>query len=183
MSHDENKEFDGIKQADNKMPPWYVVSFIGTMIFGMLYLVYYHVLTDWNQAGQYERQVAAHIEEFPPVEAAGAGEGESQGNPFAGDAAAIAAGEATYQAICAACHKADASGLIGPSLADATWLHGSDEATIYNVIMEGRMQADQWKQNPPKGPMPAHKASLGSKKVWEVIAYLDDKYKNIDDAQ
>jgi cytochrome c oxidase cbb3-type subunit 3 len=180
MSIDHDKEFDGIKQADNKMPPWYVVSFIATMVIGVLYLVYYHVLTDWSQVGQYEREVAAHVKLYPEVEVGGADGEAGGGNPLAGQAAAIAEGAETYQAICAACHKADGSGLIGPNLVDNEWLHGNSELAVYDVIMEGRMQPEQWKQQPPKGPMPAHKASLGSKKVWEVIAYLDDKYKNIE---
>ncbi|MCR9141805.1 MAG: c-type cytochrome [bacterium] len=180
MSIDHDKEFDGIKQADNKMPPWYIVSFIATMVIGVLYLVYYHVLTDWSQAAQYEREVAAHVAEYPEVEVAGgSGEGVT-GNPFAGQPDAIAAGAETYQAICAACHKADGSGLIGPNLKDDEWLHGNSELALYDVIMEGRMQPETWKQNPAKGPMPAHKASLGSKRVWEVIAYMNDQYKNID---
>ena len=179
MSHDENKEFDGIRQADNNMPPWYIVSFIATMVFGALYLIYYEVLSDWSQAGQYEREVAAHVAAYPEAANAGKLSEDVVGNPFAGDAAAIRAGEATYQAICAACHKADATGLIGPNLTDAEWLHGDTELALYDVVLEGRLQPDQWKQVPPKGPMPGHKASLGSKKAWEVLAYLSDKYKNI----
>ena len=179
MSVDHDKEFDGIKQADNKMPPWYVVSFIATMVFGVLYLIYYHVLTDWSQISQYEREVAAHVELYPEVEVA-SGDAGGGGNPFAGNAEAIAAGAETYQAICAACHMADGTGLIGPNLVDNEWLHGNTELALYDVIYEGRMEPETWKQNRPKGPMPAHKASLGSKKVWEVIAYMDDKYKNIE---
>lgn len=179
MSVDHDKEFDGIRQADNKMPPWYVVSFAATMVIGIMYLIYYHVLTDWSAVGQYEREVAAHVERFPEVETGDA----VAGNPFAGQPEAIVAGEETYQAICAACHKVDGSGLIGPNLVDNEWLHGNTELALYEVIMEGRMQADQWKQQPPKGPMPGHKASLGSKRVWEVIAYLDDKYKNIEKSE
>jgi cytochrome c oxidase cbb3-type subunit 3 len=181
MSHDHNhdKEFDGIRQADNKMPPWYVVSFIGTMVFGVLYLLYYHALTDWSQVEQYERQVAAHMADYPETQTAQAAETAASGNPYLGQPDAIQAGAETYQAICAACHKADGTGLIGPDLTDDRWLHGDTDMAIYDVVMEGRMQPEQWKQDPPKGPMPGHRASLGSQKVWQVLAYLADKNNNI----
>lgn len=177
---DHNKEFDGIRQADNLMPPWYVVSFIATMVIGVLYLVYYHGIQSWTATAQYRREVAAHAVAYPsaqPVDTAAL-----TGNPYAGDAAAIAAGAESFQAMCAACHKADGTGLIGPNLTDAEWLHGNSDLALYDVIMEGRMLPEQLKQVPPKGPMPSHKASLGSQRVWEVLAYLQDKHGNIETA-
>ena len=177
MSHDADKEFDGIRQADNKLPLWYTVSFIGTLIIGLVYLLYYHVFTDWSQASQYAEQVAHHEEQFPggsPVESG------VVGNPFRGDAAAIQAGQETFVAVCGACHKADGTGLVGPNLTDEQWLHGNSEQEVYTVIMEGLLQPDQWLQQPAKGPMPAHKASLGSTRVWQVIAYLEDHNQNIE---
>lgn len=175
---DHNKEFDGIRQADNLMPPWYVVSFIGTMVIGVLYLVYYHGIQSWTQTAQYRREVAAHAIAYPGTQPTSTA--AVTGNPYTGDAAAIAAGAESYQAMCAACHKGDGTGLIGPNLTDDEWLHGNNDLVLYDVIMEGRMLPEQLKQVPPKGPMPAHKASLGSQRVWEVLAYLQDRNGNIE---
>ena len=109
MSHDHNKEFDGIKQADNLLPTWYSVSFVATMVIGVLYLLYYHVLTDFSQEEMYKADVAYHAELYPAV----VGLDDLAGNPFYGDAEAIAAGAKHYSTVCAACHLAEGTGLIG----------------------------------------------------------------------
>lgn len=173
---DHNKEFDGIRQADNKMPGWYVWSFIGTLIIGVAYLIYYHIATDWSQAKQYNGEVTAHAAKYG---AATAGSDVKDANPFRGDAKAIAAGKETFAATCAACHMPDGTGNIGPNLTDATWLHGDSEAALFEVIMDGREKPEMWKQKPAKGPMPSHKVSLGARKVWQVLAFLEDKNHNI----
>ena len=174
MSND--KDWDGIVQADNKLPAWYVWTFVGTVIFAVIYMIMYHVTDDWTQERAFQEEVAAHSEKFGSMEESSQNLSTAK-NPFSGDADAIAAGEQTYKAICAACHGQNAEGVVGPSLSDAEWLYGSTEEVVFDVIMEGRME--NLKQNPPKGPMPAHKQSLGAKKVWQVISYLNSKYNNI----
>jgi mono/diheme cytochrome c family protein len=37
-------DFDGIKELDNKLPPWWLYLFYITIIWGIGYLIYYHVL-------------------------------------------------------------------------------------------------------------------------------------------
>ncbi len=173
---DHNKEFDGIKQADNKMPAWYVWSFVATMIIGVAYLIYYHVATDWSQTKEYNGEVTEHAAKYG---AAMVGAEAKDANPFRGDIKAINAGKETFAATCAACHKPDGTGNIGPDLTDKTWLHGESEAHLFEVVMDGREKPSMWKQIPAKGPMPSHRMSLGPQKVWQVIAYLTDKNKNI----
>jgi len=171
----EDKEFDGIKQNDNKMPGWYIYSFIGTIIFAVVYMVIYHVTDDWTQ----EREYAASVKEYNQTYGSNTGgEISSDKNPYSGNAEAIVAGEATFKAICSACHGLNAQGVVGPNLADNIWLHGNKEKQVFHVIMEG-ISGDQIKQKPSKGGMPSHKQSLGAKKVWEVVSYLESKYKNI----
>jgi len=172
---DHNKEWDGIKCADNKLPTWYTISFIGTIIFAVVYIIYYHFATDWSQAKQYQNEVKAHVEVYGAPQTATVAGG---GNPLRGNAAAIAAGETVFKQNCAACHKADATGLIGPNLTDATWLHGGTEAEIFNTVMNG-IDAQHTKQNPSKGPMPSWKAALGAEKVHQVMAWLESSFKNI----
>ena len=172
----DDKEWDGIRQDDNKLPAWYVWTFIGTIIFAVVYLTIYHVTDNWTQDRAYQEEVAAHAETYGSSTRSSE-QLSADVNPFHGDAAAISEGEQTFKAICAACHGQNAEGIIGPSLSDAEWLYGSSEKIVFDVIMEGR--SENLKQNPPKGPMPAHKQSLGAKKTWQVISYLNSKYKNI----
>jgi cytochrome c553 len=46
-------------------------------------------------------------------------------------------GARLFSARCQTCHGYQGRGGIGPSLRDATWLHGSQEADIYRSIAEG----------------------------------------------
>lgn len=173
---DHNKLFDGIAQADNDMPKWYSISFVISMIIGLLYFGYYHLIDDFKQETQYQEEVALYDKEHPKkVQSLDA----SSGNPYNKDAKAIIEGEKIFTTTCAACHKADATGLVGPDLTDAVWLHGKTESEVHTVIMEGLM-GEMILQNPPKGPMPAHKVSLGSDNAWKVVAWMKNKFKNIE---
>ena len=42
-----------------------------------------------------------------------------------------------FVAVCAACHKADGTGLVGPNLMDPEWLHGASDAEVFENIMKG----------------------------------------------
>lgn len=163
---DENKEFDGIKQADNALPGWWKWFFIICIIFAIGYAAYFPY-SNWEMEKSFLSEVDAHNKIFPPKEELKAlPDGE---NPLRGKADAIAKGEKNFKTICAACHGQNAEGIVGPSLVDKEWIHGSTDAEIFTVIMNG--------VNPPntklnRGPMPAHEASLGSEKVYQVMAWL-----------
>lgn len=166
---DENKEFDGIKQDDNALPPWWTWFFLICIIFAVGYASYFP-FSNWHMQDRFLSEVKAHNTLFPPKEALKALPGGE--NPLRGKTEAIAKGEKTFKTICAACHGQDAKGVVGPSLVDAEWIHGTTDGEIFNVVMNG--------VNPPntklnKGPMPAHKASLGSEKVYQVLAWLAKK--------
>lgn len=74
----------------------------------------------------------------------------------------LALGRATYEKVCAACHKADGSGQVGPSLSDATWIHGGAPAEIATIIKKG---------NASKG-MPAFGTLLSEDEQAAVTAYV-----------
>ena len=50
--------YDGIKELDNKLPPWWVYGFYATIIFAAVYLVRFEVFNDYNQDEEYEAAVA-----------------------------------------------------------------------------------------------------------------------------
>jgi cytochrome c oxidase cbb3-type subunit 3 len=147
---------DGIGEEDHAIPRWFNASFLGTIVFAIVYLAYY-MGGDWSSQAQYQAEVAA-------AEAAAAATRASQptSNPYRGDAAAIAEGQQVFLQICAACHKPDGSGLVGPSLVDPYWKYGHGDSELFQSVMEGR----------PAG-MPAWGAQLGSEKVWRALAYLE----------
>jgi len=147
---------DGIGEEDNAIPAWWWWSFIGTVLFAAFYIPYY-MLSGWSQRVQYEEQVYAAQARAEAVQAS-----LPTHNPYAGDPAAIAEGKQVFTTICAACHKPDGSGLVGPSLVDPYWKYGSDDASRFETISKGR-----------PGGMPAWGTQLGTEKIWKVMAYLD----------
>jgi len=84
-------------------------------------------------------------------------------NPYAGDAAAIAAGERHFAAFnCAGCHAPLGGGGMGPPLSDSEWIYGDEPAQIFLTIVHGR----------PHG-MPAFGSMLPGRAIWELVAYID----------
>lgn len=167
----DNTEFqdaEDIQDQPGYLPGWWMGMFYVSIAFAIVYGVYLHGIAGWSQEKQY-REEAAKITAAHPVETAAL---NAEGmNPFRGNASAVANGEKIFSTTCGVCHKVDGTGLIGPSLVDGDWLHGKTDRDVFQVVMEGITQ-DNLKQSPPKGPMPAHKNSLGPKKALEVMAHM-----------
>lgn len=83
-------------------------------------------------------------------------------NPHAGDAAVASRGGQLFTAMnCDGCHGGDASGWVGPNLADGRWRYGGADAEVFSSIYYGR----------PKG-MPAFGGVLGAEGVWTLVTYI-----------
>jgi cytochrome c oxidase cbb3-type subunit 3 len=171
-----DKEFDGVRQADNPLPPWWKGIFKWTIPIVIIYAFYFHFFSKWKMADSYTGEVAEHLSKFPEKIPAVAGEGGV--NPFRGNAAAIAAGEKTFKTICVLCHGQTGHGElnIGPNLMDAEWLHGDTDAQLYENVMRG-IFPPRTKLN--RGIMLPQEASLGSDKVYQVLAWLATQNKTI----
>lgn len=84
-------------------------------------------------------------------------------NPFAGDARAEAEGIRLYGWYnCAGCHGALGGGGMGPPLADAEWIYGSEPNNIFQSILQGR----------PNG-MPAYQR-LPDDHIWKLVLRVRD---------
>jgi cytochrome c oxidase cbb3-type subunit 3 len=148
---------DGIGEDDHAIPLWFNIGFYGSIVWAILYLIYY-LGSGWSSDGQYVAEAEAFDARYADVRATAA----ASGNPFRGDPAAIAEGAQVFATICAACHKPDGSGLVGPSLVDPYWKYGHDDASLFESVSEGR-----------PGGMPPWGAQLGSDKIWKALAYLE----------
>jgi cytochrome c oxidase cbb3-type subunit 3 len=149
---------DGIGEDDHPIPLWFNVGFYGLIGVGVLYILWYAGLSGWSQRGQYQAEVAAAEARWGAERAAH----EPTSNPFHGDPAAIAEGKQTFETICLACHLADGTGLVGPSLVDPYWKYGSSDFDLFQSVSAGRPLG-----MPPWGPQ------LGNDKVWKVLAYVE----------
>ena len=129
--------YDGIKELDNNLPPWWVYSFYISIVFAVIYLARYHVFNAGDQFVEYEIEYAeanAAIEEYKKT---AKGLVDFNTVELLTETADLNAGQKIYEANCVACHKADGGGGIGPNLTDENWILGGGIKNVFKTISEG----------------------------------------------
>lgn len=132
-----NHNYDGIRELDNVLPPWWVGVFYVTIIFGIVYLVRFHVLGNDNQATEFEKEMAIAKVKVDEYKKNAPDLMDKEKVTLLTDAESLSAGKAIFVANCTPCHKADAGGAIGPNLTDPNWINGGGIKNVFNTIMEG----------------------------------------------
>ena len=157
-------EYDGIEEADNQLPLWWLILFFGTIVFGVAYWFAFHEYgTGRLPLAAYAEAKTQHEHLAEREARALARKTAAQGlSSLAEDASTVAAGTAAFQVTCAACHGMKAEGNIGPNLTDDAWIHGGSAEDIQKIINEGVAA---------KG-MPAWGPSLGAVTVQQLTAYV-----------
>lgn len=140
--------YDGIEEYDNDLPLWWQWLFWGTVIFGVVYVLYYHVGSGLNQEETLalEMDAAAKQQKWAEENSSTANHGEDL-LALVQDSEKISQGATIFQAKCMACHGMKGEGLVGPNLTDNYWIHGGTaeeiKRTIENGVLEKGMLA--WK--------------------------------------
>ena len=133
----EDEDFDGIKELDNRIPPWFNYLFGGTIVFAVIYLLNYHV---WQSS---PLPLAEYMEEVNTADLARrvhlAAEGTINEDALVAlkDADALKAGQEQFLKNCVTCHGANGEGIVGPNLTDAYWIHGGSIKNVYATIKNG----------------------------------------------
>ncbi|UZH54119.1 c-type cytochrome [Salinimicrobium tongyeongense] len=155
--------YDGIKELDNKLPPWWLYSFYISIIFAAGYLAYYHLWNGEDQVAEFEKEMLAAkiaVEEYkknaPDLV-------DAENVELLTEAAELKKGEAIYQTNCLACHAADGGGGIGPNLTDEHWILGGGIKNVFHTVSEGGRAG--------KG-MIAWKSSLKPAEIQQVASYI-----------
>ena len=158
-----NHEYDGIKELDNELPPWWVYLFYATIVFSVVYLARYELfggdtqIDEFNKSMELARiQVEEYKKNAPDLLTA-------EQVTVLTDASALATGKVLYDINCIACHKADGGGSIGPNLTDEYWILGGSIKDIFNTIMEGGRDG--------KG-MIAWKQQLSPTEIQQISSYI-----------
>ena len=133
--------YDGIRELDNHLPPWWKWLFYITIIWGAIYLIGHH-FTGWFplQEEEYEIAMADANAAKQKLQAANkeAGGFDEASLVYTDDADIIAAGNKTFTRNCAACHGSVGEGnTIGPNLVDNSWLHGGSIQDVFTTIKKG----------------------------------------------
>ncbi len=133
--------YDGIKELDNHLPPWWTAFFYITIIYGVIYMFVYHVFDAAPLPGElYEISVAEAkaAADARLAEAADSGGGIDESTvTYSDDPVVLENGKKIYDMQCASCHRNDGGGNIGPNLTDKYWLHGGSISDIYKTIKYG----------------------------------------------
>ncbi len=155
--------YDGIKELDNNLPPWWVWGFYASIVFAAIYLLRFHVFNGPTQidelttelaqaklAVEEYKKTAKDLVDFNTVE-------------LLTDAADLSAGKAIFETNCVACHMADGGGGIGPNLTDNHWILGGGIKNVFKTVSEGGRSG--------KG-MIAWKAQLKPAQIAQVSSYV-----------
>ena len=156
-------DYDGIRELNNPIPPWFNVLFYGTIIFGLAYLFIYHVV-EMNplQAAEYKNElIAAEKQKEEYVKKMGNLIDETNVTAIA-DKTKLALAHDIYMQKCAVCHGEKGEGKVGPNLTDEYWLHGADIQSVFKTIKYGI---------PAKG-MVAWGNSLKAIEMQELASYV-----------
>lgn len=129
--------YDGIKELDSQVPPWFLWLFYVTIFFSIVYMLDYHVFhLSPLQDEEYQTQVKqAEIERAALINSGAFLNEETV--TLQTDPAALDAGKQIFSANCVACHASDGGGLVGPNLTDDYWIHGGGIKNVFKVIKYG----------------------------------------------
>ena len=155
--------YDGIKELDNSLPPWWLYGFYITIIFAVIYMFRYHVFDGPTQAQELETELAEAqiaIEEYKKTAKDLV---DASTVEVLTDAADLSAGKAIWDSKCAVCHLADGGGSIGPNMTDEYWILGGGIKNIFSTISEGGRDG--------KG-MVSWKSQLKPSEIAQVSSYI-----------
>jgi cytochrome c oxidase cbb3-type subunit III len=156
-------DYDGIKELDNVLPPWWVALFYITIIFGVVYMIRFHVINEYDQASEFEREMELAQAEIDKYKLSSPDVFDINTMELLTDAESLNIGKTLFNNQCAACHREDMGGAIGPNLVDEYWVLGGSLKDIYNTIAEGGREG--------KGMIP-WKTTLKPAQMQKLASYI-----------
>lgn len=158
-------EWDGIQELDTPMPRWWLWMFVGTTVFGVIYMFLYPSFGNyegylgWTQLKQHQEQIEANRKKQEAVFVEYRKESiEDLGK----NSGAMQTAGRLFASNCSTCHGADAQGAPGfPNLTDHDWLYGNTPEKVTKSITDGRA-----------GAMPALGAVVNDQDAYSIAHYL-----------
>ncbi|MEZ4776561.1 MAG: cbb3-type cytochrome c oxidase N-terminal domain-containing protein [Bacteroidia bacterium] len=155
--------YDGIRELDNNLPPWWKYGFYLSIVFAVVYMIYYHMSGNgWSSKKEYETEVAeANVLKEQYLQKVANLVNETNVAVLE-DAVSQENGKKIYMTNCIACHGAQGQGGVGPNLTDQYWIHGGGISNIFKTIKYGV---------PEKG-MISWQDQLKPKEMQEVASFI-----------
>lgn len=158
-----NHSYDGIRELDNDLPPWWVYSFYISIVFAIGYLGYYHVFDGDDQIDLFNQEMAQAKIDVEEYKKTATGLIDASTVELMTGAADIASGKEIYTTNCVVCHLPDGGGSIGPNLTDNHWILGGGIKNVFTTVSEGGRDG--------KGMIP-WKSTLSAKEIAQVASYI-----------
>ena len=124
-------DYDGIKELDNALPPWWKYGFYITIFVAIFYILKFEVWhTGMNPTEEYNTEMAqAKLEKDQYL--ASMKENVDENSVVMLDAAGIQTGKTLFTKTCVACHTQNGGGGVGPNLTDNYTIHGAKIQDIF----------------------------------------------------
>jgi cytochrome c oxidase cbb3-type subunit III len=156
-------DYDGIKELDNDLPPWWKYGFYLTIVMAIVYLTGYHVTGTFKSSQQeYESELADAEKAVSEYRTKMALNVDETNVVFLTEADKLSAGQAVYVKNCAVCHGNEGQGTIGPNFTDNYWIYGGHAKDMFVVVKNGA-----------KNGMKAWKDELTPTEMQNVISYIN----------
>jgi cytochrome c oxidase cbb3-type subunit 3 len=142
-------DYDGIRELDNKVPSWWMMSFYASILFGVIYMIRMYgtqtLPTQLEELAEANKVAAIQKEAYLKLAANNVDENSVK----ISDAAGIAAGKDLFKTNCVACHGSGGEGTVGPNLTDDYWLHQGGLKDIFYTIKYGWAEKGMksWKED------------------------------------
>ncbi|MDR2209015.1 MAG: cytochrome-c oxidase, cbb3-type subunit III [Azoarcus sp.] len=137
-----------LREYNNPMPRWWLILFVGTVVFSIAYLVIFPGFGNWKSTPENDNGLRAeHAKEIETVNKATGpifdGYKKTSLAALAANEEAMKTGFRLFRTYCASCHASSGAakgknGVGYPDLTDGDWLHGGDPETIRASIESGR---------------------------------------------
>lgn len=131
-------DYDGIRELDNKLPPWWLGMFYFSIVFAVIYLFAFH-LSDIGKSPreEYENDMKVAKAEVNAYLATVADAVDENNVVALTDPQEVSMGASIFAANCVSCHGQKGEGGIGPNMTDDYWIHGGGIKNVFRTITNG----------------------------------------------
>jgi len=131
-------EYDGIRELDNNLPPWWLWGFYCTIVFAILYLGNYHIWKSGDlQVVEYEKNMIYEDAIVAKTMADMNLTVDENTVTLLVENLDLEKGKSLYADNCIICHGAEGQGGIGPNFTDNAWMYGNKIEEVFETIKYG----------------------------------------------